>query len=281
MAFFRHCIPASSPLRLRPASPSQGRPVSWSRISGRAAPRWCGSKSRRAGLPDQRLRSRGSAGAGRVEPLLAAKGAQFGPELQAQRSRTDAALTGLSDAVRAIDFTAMGGTAAATAKDFTERLDGLTAHARRWTACPSRAPGGWPLYRPDRSGSGLVRAMGRDGRRRHRGQGTLLRQLPHDEGRRRARSVRRPRRSSPRVNTTSQPPSGSRRWRRTKPPIRSCSGRSPPPTMNAPWTRPKRARPPETSPSCASRSCPSFPARRPPSAMHRSGSSSRASASTG
>lgn len=93
--------------------------------------------------------------------FLAAKGAQFGPELQAQRSRTDAALLGLSDAVKARDFTAMGGTAAATAKDFTERLDGLTAQRKVVDGLSIPAPQAAASYTGlIGAGLGLVRAMG-------------------------------------------------------------------------------------------------------------------------
>ena len=93
--------------------------------------------------------------------FLAAKGAQFGPELSAQRMRTDAALSGLKEAVAAGGFAAMGGAAAASAKDFADKLDGLATQRKVIDGLSIPAPQAGAFYTGMiGAGLGLVRAMG-------------------------------------------------------------------------------------------------------------------------
>ena len=93
--------------------------------------------------------------------FLAAKGAQFGSELTAQRARTDAALTGLREAVAAGGFADMGGAAAANAKDFVDRLGGLAAQRKAVDGLSVPAPQAASFYTGViGAGLGLVRAMG-------------------------------------------------------------------------------------------------------------------------
>lgn len=94
--------------------------------------------------------------------FIAAKGTQFGPELTAQRGRTDAAMVGLREAVAAGGFTAMGEAAEAGAKGLIQKLDGLAAHRVAVDSLTIPAPQATLLYTGMiGDGLGLVRAMGR------------------------------------------------------------------------------------------------------------------------
>ncbi len=94
--------------------------------------------------------------------FLAAKGAQFGPELTAQRVRTDAALSGLKEAVAAGGFAAMGG----GGRPPRPRISRTSSTASRRAAQGDRRPvhpraaGRRLLYGMIGAGLGLVRAMG-------------------------------------------------------------------------------------------------------------------------
>ncbi|SFM03459.1 methyl-accepting chemotaxis protein [Methylobacterium pseudosasicola] len=91
--------------------------------------------------------------------FLGAKGAQFGPELAAQRSRTDAALAGLPEAMAAA--TAFGPTFAARADGFAKALAGLAAQRQAVDALGVSAPQVVTFYTGlIGEGLGVVRAMG-------------------------------------------------------------------------------------------------------------------------
>ncbi|MCJ2064639.1 nitrate- and nitrite sensing domain-containing protein [Methylobacterium sp. J-088] len=91
--------------------------------------------------------------------FLAAKGAQFGPELAAQRQRTDAALAGLPEAM--VAATGFGPAFAARGAGFARALTGLAAQRRAvdaLTPSPSEAARFYTGLIGE--GLGLVRAMG-------------------------------------------------------------------------------------------------------------------------
>jgi len=91
--------------------------------------------------------------------FLGAKGAQFGPELAAQRQRTDAALAGLPEAMMAA--TGFGPAFAARGAGFTQALAGLAAQRRAVDALTPSAPEAARVYTGlIGEGLGLVRAMG-------------------------------------------------------------------------------------------------------------------------
>ena len=91
--------------------------------------------------------------------FLGAKGAQFGPELAAQRSRTDAALAGLPDAMTAA--TGFGPAFAARADGLSKALAGLAAQRRAVDALGVSAPQAVSFYTGlIGEGLGVVRAMG-------------------------------------------------------------------------------------------------------------------------
>ncbi|EIZ82623.1 methyl-accepting chemotaxis sensory transducer [Methylobacterium sp. GXF4] len=91
--------------------------------------------------------------------FLGAKGAQFGPELAAQRSRTDAALAGLPDAMAAA--TGFGPAFAARADGLSKALAGLAAQRRAVDALGVSAPQAVSFYTGlIGEGLGVVRAMG-------------------------------------------------------------------------------------------------------------------------
>jgi methyl-accepting chemotaxis protein len=91
--------------------------------------------------------------------FLGAKGAQFGPELAAQRQRTDAALAGLPEAMTAAP--GFGPAFAARAEGFTRALAGLAAQRRAVDALTPSAPEAARFYTGlIGEGLGLVRAMG-------------------------------------------------------------------------------------------------------------------------
>ncbi|WP_457108646.1 nitrate- and nitrite sensing domain-containing protein, partial [Methylobacterium sp. P5_C11] len=91
--------------------------------------------------------------------FLGAAGAQFGPELAAQRGRTDAALAGLPEAMAAA--TGFGPAFAARGAGFTRALAGLAAQRRAVDALGSSAPQAAGFYTGlIGEGLGLVRAMG-------------------------------------------------------------------------------------------------------------------------
>ncbi|TXN44781.1 nitrate- and nitrite sensing domain-containing protein [Methylobacterium sp. WL7] len=91
--------------------------------------------------------------------FLAARGAQFGPELAVQRSRTDAALAGLPDAMAAA--TGFGPAFAARADGFSKALAGLAAQRRAVDALGLTAPQAVGFYTGlIGEGLGVVRAMG-------------------------------------------------------------------------------------------------------------------------
>ncbi|MCJ2084457.1 nitrate- and nitrite sensing domain-containing protein [Methylobacterium sp. E-005] len=91
--------------------------------------------------------------------FLGAKGAQFGPELAAQRGRTDAALAGLPEAMTAA--TGFGPAFAARGAGFTQALAGLAAQRRAVDALTPSAPEAARFYTGlIGEGLGLVRAMG-------------------------------------------------------------------------------------------------------------------------
>ncbi|MCJ2125975.1 methyl-accepting chemotaxis protein [Methylobacterium sp. J-077] len=91
--------------------------------------------------------------------FLGAKGAQFGPELAAQRSRTDAALAGLPEAMAAA--TGFGPAFAARAEGFAKALAGLAAQRQAVDALGLSAPQAVAFYTGlIGEGLGLVRAMG-------------------------------------------------------------------------------------------------------------------------
>jgi len=91
--------------------------------------------------------------------FLGAKGAQFGPELAAQRSRTDAALAGLPDAMAAA--AGFGPAFAARADAFAKALAGLAAQRRAVDALDVSAPQAVAFYTAlIGEGLGVVRAMG-------------------------------------------------------------------------------------------------------------------------
>ena len=62
--------------------------------------------------------------------FIGAKGAQFGAELVAQRTRTNAALEGLREAVAAGDFAGKGGSTGTVVNDFVQRFEGLSAQRK-------------------------------------------------------------------------------------------------------------------------------------------------------
>ncbi|MGU3664904.1 methyl-accepting chemotaxis protein [Methylobacterium sp. A49B] len=91
--------------------------------------------------------------------FLGAKGAQFGPELAAQRGRTDAALAGLPQAVAAA--TGFGPDFAARGTGFARALAGLADQRRTIDALVPGAPQAAVFYTGlIGEGLGLVRAMG-------------------------------------------------------------------------------------------------------------------------
>ncbi|MEL6064808.1 MULTISPECIES: methyl-accepting chemotaxis protein [unclassified Methylobacterium] len=91
--------------------------------------------------------------------FLGAKGAQFGPELAAQRRRTDAALAGLPEAMTAA--TGFGPAFAARGAGFTQALAGLSAQRRAVDALTPGIPEATRFYTGlIGEGLGLVRAMG-------------------------------------------------------------------------------------------------------------------------
>jgi methyl-accepting chemotaxis protein len=91
--------------------------------------------------------------------FLGAKGAQFGPELAAQRGRTDAALAGLPEAVAAA--TGFGPDFAARGAGFARALAGLADQRRAIDALVPGAPQAAVFYTGlIGEGLGLVRAMG-------------------------------------------------------------------------------------------------------------------------
>ena len=91
--------------------------------------------------------------------FLGAQGAQFGPELAAQRRRTDAALAGLPEAVTAA--TGFGPVFAARSEGFAQALTGLAAQRRAVDALTAATPQAVAYYTGlIGEGLGLVRAMG-------------------------------------------------------------------------------------------------------------------------
>ncbi|MCJ2073309.1 nitrate- and nitrite sensing domain-containing protein [Methylobacterium sp. J-030] len=91
--------------------------------------------------------------------FLGAKGAQFGPELAAQRGRTDAALAGLPEAMTAA--AGFGPAFAARGAGFTRALTGLAAQRRAVDALTPSAPEAARFYTGlIGEGLGLVRGMG-------------------------------------------------------------------------------------------------------------------------
>ncbi|MBY0250563.1 MAG: nitrate- and nitrite sensing domain-containing protein, partial [Methylobacterium organophilum] len=91
--------------------------------------------------------------------FLGAQGAQFGPELAAQRGRTDAALAGLPEAVTAA--TGFGPVFAARSEGFAQALTGLAAQRRAVDALTAATPQAVAYYTGlIGEGLGLVRAMG-------------------------------------------------------------------------------------------------------------------------
>ncbi|MCJ2135260.1 nitrate- and nitrite sensing domain-containing protein [Methylobacterium sp. J-026] len=91
--------------------------------------------------------------------FLGAKGAQFGPELAAQRGRTDAALAGLPEAMAAA--TGFGPAFAARGSGFTRVLAGLPAQRRAVDALTPGVPQAAAFYTGlIGEGLGLVREMG-------------------------------------------------------------------------------------------------------------------------
>ena len=90
---------------------------------------------------------------------LGAKGAQFGPELAAQRGRTDAALAGLPEAMAGA--TGFVPVFAARGRGFTTALTGFAAQRRAIDALGPSAPQAAAFYTGlIGEGLGLVRAMG-------------------------------------------------------------------------------------------------------------------------
>ncbi len=91
--------------------------------------------------------------------FLGAKGAQFGPELAAQRVRTDAALAGLPEAMKAA--TGFGPVFQARGEGFARALTGLAAQRRAVDALTAAPPQAVAYYTGlIGEGLGLVRAMG-------------------------------------------------------------------------------------------------------------------------
>ncbi|GJE12888.1 methyl-accepting chemotaxis protein [Methylobacterium longum] len=91
--------------------------------------------------------------------FLGARGAQFGPELAAQRGRTDAALAGLPEAMAGA--TGFGPVFAARGTGFAAALTGLAAERRAIDALGPGAPQAAAFYTGViGEGLGLVRAMG-------------------------------------------------------------------------------------------------------------------------
>ncbi|MDP4005529.1 methyl-accepting chemotaxis protein [Methylobacterium sp. NEAU K] len=91
--------------------------------------------------------------------FLGARGGQFGPELAAQRGRTNGSLAGLPEAVAAA--TDFGPGFAARADGFTKALAGLAAQRRAVDALTSGVPQAAAFYTGlIGEGLGVVRAMG-------------------------------------------------------------------------------------------------------------------------
>ena len=93
--------------------------------------------------------------------FIGAKGLQFASELAAQRTRTDAALEGLREAIAAGNFAVKAGSAGTTVGDFVHRLDGLVAQRKVVDTLATPAPQAAAYYTGVIGGGlGLVRAMG-------------------------------------------------------------------------------------------------------------------------
>jgi methyl-accepting chemotaxis protein len=115
-----------------------------------------GLASRISGFVHEAQRERGASSL-----YLGAKGAQFGPELAAQRMRTDTALAGLREAVAAGEVERIGPAGAKAAEGFVQGLNRLADHRRTVDTLALPAPQATAFYTGMiGEGLGLVRAMG-------------------------------------------------------------------------------------------------------------------------